>query len=409
MPIVAQIALICGAMEPSLDGVGDYCRRFAAELARSGCRVLVIALRDKFFDTNAKQQRNSPSLVPAVPLGFPSDLLPFLEMQGAADISIPVLRIPAFYSITSRTSIAARAIGWFRPDVISCQYVPYSYSAMGVPWFLPWQLRWLTRQAPLHVMLHEVRERGGSTKSRLRGFLQFQVLRRMALLPGCWDVYVKWLLYASLVRRVRQNVDILPLFGNIPIADQAESLRAAQVLCPEAKRLHLIYFGMAPAAEAANRISAGTGRLHGRGYQVGRVRIRVDRYGVLGPNGPAYVAEALEADDPDRVEPVRTGGLSRLKISQMLTAHVGVSRSPLRLLGKSGSAIAMIEHGMPLWVPNWGDTDELRDVFDADERRLMHGDLAAAAACSRGAPSSRLPKAVSQFLACLPPDLVSRR
>jgi hypothetical protein len=69
----------------------------------------------------------------------------------------------------------------------------------------------------------------------------------------------------------------------------------------------------------------------------------------------------------------------------------------------------MIEHGMPLWVPFWDDADELRDVFDAGERRLMHGDLAAAAACSRGTPSPRLPKAASPFLARLPLNLVNRR
>jgi hypothetical protein len=85
----------------------------------------------------------------------------------------------------------------------------------------------------------------------------------------------------------------------------------------------------------------------------------------------------------------------------MQQCDVGVSRSAPHLFGKSGTAIAMLEHGMPVWLPRWDGSTPLDYTFRSDLifANLRHA--ANASATKSLEPYSLLPQIASDFLSQL--------
>lgn len=387
-----RIFFLCSSMEPGRDGVGDYTRLLAGALIRKGAQVMVLAFRDKALRGNNPEQSHQLSTA-----GLPNELGGTLSSKGVIGdelLPISVVRLPYGMRHTARLAAASEFIDNFRPDLISLQYVPYGYSARGLPVRLPAAVRSLTAEVPFHLMVHEVCEGGDAIKSRLRGRIQLYLLQRFLQMESCGVVTTTNPYYARRFSWLCTDIRILPLFGNIPLSTEA-AIAQGNRSSSSPGRMRLIYFGAAPEPQRVDRVISDVVDYAKRANR----KVDIHLVGNLGPVGNFFL-ESLQRADPRWISIIERGFLPPLEISrQLASADVGLARVPFEMLGKSGTAIAMIEHGLPLWCPLGGDRDDLCTVFNAEERSRIHQRLDAAVASPRGVPRSRLPEIAELFLA----------
>src|SRR5690554_2861963 len=104
-----KLLFICGSLEPGRDGVGDYTMRLAVALIKKGNSVYVVALNDPHVN----------NIVYGV--------------QYKDGVEGSVLRIPLKFGDRVRYLKVFQLISDFRPDLISLQFVLYSFHRKGLP------------------------------------------------------------------------------------------------------------------------------------------------------------------------------------------------------------------------------------------------------------------------------------
>ncbi len=354
-----RIAFLCGCAEPGKDGVGDYTALLAAECERRGCATLRIALNDGYVTGDS---------------------------TAAA-----ALRLGAATEWPARIEHAREAVERFAPDAVSLQWVPYAFHPKGIPWGIENGLARIAAGRAAHVMCHEVwigAEQGASIAHRLTGAAQRAVLKRMlrALRPAA--VLTSNPTYAALLAAAGIDAAVLPLFGAISITG------AATARDPAVAR-----FGMFGELHPEWPAEPLLGRLR----ELGK-RIEIAHIGRIG-RGEALWRE-IELRYRSEFSFKRHGEQPPARISQFLMEmDFGIATTPLALLGKSGTAAAMLEHGLPVIV-NRDDvhypgidtrgTPEGVIAMDASLIQALHG-------AKRREAHSRLPAVADQFLACLQP------
>jgi hypothetical protein len=384
-----RIAFAIGGAEPGRDGIGDYTRRLAGELVGRGVEACVVALND----TSARTQA--------------------VEMQRGDARDVPVLRLPASLDWDARIAAADAWLAERKVDRLVFCFASTQYERRGMmrrP--APGLLRLAQGRRPAAI-LHETwlgDEDGASIKHRLLGLLQrrsiVDFLRALAPAP----FYATNHLYRLALERHGLAAQVLPLFGNMPPAGPHDgepwfwaALREQGVGVDADSRGRFwlmgwfgsIYHGtpfeelFAPLAAAAREtrrriVMLSIGR-QGEGaddWERWRATYgqRAD-FAALGERPPQQVAEALAGLD------------------------FGVAASPLAMIGKSGTAAAFVELGLPTVVSR--DDHHYRYMPD---RRLdlpanfmtLDGDLTRKLlAAGRAAPVPRLAQAADRLLADL--------
>ncbi|MDN3688871.1 glycosyltransferase family 4 protein [Cyclobacterium jeungdonense] len=325
-----KITFICGSLEPGCDGVGDYTRRLACELIKQGHSIALIAIHD----------RQIFSLVE--------------NMQEIDGVHVPVLRLASILPIKSRLSITKKSIDFFNPDIISLQFVPYSFHPKGIPVHLGRQLIQVGNGHKWHLMFHELWvgiNSHSTVKEVLWGNLQkFMILYLIKKLKASL-IHTQCHLYQSLLNRSGINSVYLPLFSNIPVFNSfkgkgnldQDSLRKIDRIC------FILFGGIhsgAPIEQFAKE-AAKYVREH-------KVLITLK---LVGRNGKerekwknSWKSEGLLIEILGE-QPIE-------KISEILQrSTMGIVTTPPALLEKSGSLAAMLEHGLPVisvskkWIP----------------------------------------------------------
>lgn len=313
-----RIAFICGSLEPGRDGVGDYTRRMAGELVRQGHQAFILALRD--FDL--------------------SDA--FIGNQKDESIDIPVLRIPAGLGTEECVEQASLWIEHFKPDCISLQFVPFAYHAKGLPYRLSHQLNSIRKARQLHIMFHELwvgMNEGAPVKYKVWGWLQRLIIQFLIFDLKPEIIQTQTEAYQLLLAKLGYDVKLLPLFSNIPLLNSSKERTA--VSYRGTSELSFILFGAihpnAPVKDFANEVQEYA--------KVNRMQVRVLMVGKCGHEQRNWeeVFRSIGAD-------VQVLGQQDPEIiSAMLSkASVGISTTPLALADKSGSVMAMKEHGLPV-------------------------------------------------------------
>lgn len=383
-----RIAFLCGGLEPGRDGVGDYAQALAGECVRQGHACSVLALNDR-------QVGITPSGA-SIPTG-----------------AIPHLRLSASLLWDTRIKQAETFLRDYQPDWISLEFVPYGFHDKGLVRGLGKHLARLIEGRRLHLMFHELwigAYAGASLKHRMVGFVQRQLI--LGLVGQLQPAFVSTsnFAYIGMLKRGGVAASHLPLFGNIPLIDDADESwlftacsEAGLRVTPTTRREFLIFglFGTlhpswppeplltllrtAAANEGKRVIIASIGRI-GSGEQlweqVTRSRDRVIDFVTLGEQSARRVSEFLQWID------------------------FGVAASPWELIGKSGSVASMLEHGLPVIVNrddvcfgNVTDTevkDPLLVKMDAQlPARLRE--------LRKGGRLSRLPATAEKFLRLLEP------
>ncbi len=310
-----KLLFVCGCLEPGKDGVGDYTCRLGGELYRQGNQVSVIALNDSYIQEE------------------------LFRLQIIEDLPIPTLRIPTTYPSNNRFNRAKKWIDEFQPDWISLQFVPFSFQKHGLPFNLARNLKRIIGSTKIHIMFHElwVGIHGKTTKKQaLLGFIQ-----KLNIMCLNTILQPKILTTSNSIYKSKLHNDkavILSLFGNIPISNNESYLQ------PNNKILTVVHFGTFTncIADFIQQVEAI--------QQIAVSKNSNLKFILLG-NGGAHKKKYL--DTLKRMlgsEAINDMGmLSSEEISQyLLRADIGISRADYDIVGKSGSTLAMIEHGLPV-------------------------------------------------------------
>lgn len=326
-----KILFVCGSIEPGHDGVGDYTRELAGALHSHGVEVMIVGLMDRSI-TGKKS-----------------------ESQISRGKKVKTLRLSAHLSDSERKVAYTELISEFDPDIISLQYVPYAFSAKGVPFNLPRFLKTRHEKPKWHFMIHEAYVwHDLRFKRKLLSRMQIFILKRLVRKLEPVEIQTSIPFYQNLLREISIKSDILGLFGNIEILPDHNSIKKPPVL-------QGLYFGAGPLSATFGKFSEGLKNYYLKKHEkinlvfCGRPDFRTKDF-------IDYLKKEFEGMSIDIIEkgPLEPADLS----ASFLESHFGISRESDALIGKSGTAIAMLEHGMPIWVPLHDDDCKQEKQFD---------------------------------------------
>jgi len=322
-----KILFICGSAEPGKDGVGDYTLRLAAELVRQGHAVKVISLNDKFIKTNLNDSLYKDNIV------------------------INVLRLSYLAAWTERTAAAKNLINDFNPDWISLQYVPFSFNDKGLPFNLGTKLKNMGGERHWHIMFHELwgginNSKVSTLKSTIYNFIQKKCVLynlnsiKPALITTSIAVYK-----ASLKK---YEVAILPLFSNITFS--------GKIPVNKDDFIKVVHFGT---------FSGDLAEFNTQLLWLRNIGVKMSKkiiFTSAGNGGQFKLPSLIMAKSIFNEENISDLGLlSSSKISDVLSkSDIGISRADGLLWGKSGTTMAMLEHGLPVVLK--GKREELNNL-----------------------------------------------
>jgi hypothetical protein len=288
-------------------------------------------------------------------------------------------QLPASAPLRARYARAAALIAEWCPDWASLQFVPYSFHRKGLPlqdlhWFPP-----TVRDRKLHVMMHELWTGHGTPRTArltVLGAIQKPVV--LALLHRMRPRFIDTTnyYYQRVLARNGIGAGVLPLFSNIPVTAEtgegwiyeAVSQNGGPYLKEERRRWWV--FGM--FGKIAREWSWTAEPLLVRLVEIGaRMRRNIVIVSAGHAGQPATSLLERWRERFPSIHFVAIGPRSPKEISQFLNfVDFGLSPYPLYMLGKSGSAAAMLEHGLPV-IASWGDITPDLPVVSAPFESLI--------------------------------------
>jgi len=347
-----RLLFLCSGLEPGRDGVGDYSRRLAVEMAMRGHCVALLALNDKHLASGSAQ---SQSVAPN----------PLRQENQVA-----VLRIPASGNWKTKQSLVSEFVCAFQPDWFSLQYVPYGFQKRGLPFGLASRLEVLAPGANWHVMFHELWvgiSRLSPWKHKLTGFFQRMIASDLLVRLCPKVVQTTNPLYVELLRGAGISAECLPLFGNIKSATgpgvwMEDRLR--EIGIAGGNRDEWFLAGMFGSCYPDYPLDRQVRRVLERAVKLGK------KPAFLGIGGGLGTCSEWEG----RVRSAAPGAIVRhfgpqqeRHVSEFLhSLDLGMPTTPVEMLGKSGSAALMVLHGVPLEMGYSADMPEYRHLGLAD-------------------------------------------
>lgn len=317
-----RIIFICGSLEYGHDGVGDYTRRLAGELISKGHAVGLIALNEKHTSVEITGQQTSGSN------------------------NIPVLRLPASFTYNNRLQKAKLWINEYNPEWLSLQFVPYAFNKKGMPFGLADKLAKLGKGRIWHIMFHELwigMESNSPVKNYLSGLVQKRLIQSFIAKLKPRIIHTQSSLYLGLLTNIGLKVRYLPLFGNICHSDLSQPTYSSngQLAANKIPPQSFILFGGIHAEAPVNEFAKDVAS-----YCIeNKMHIALTIIGRCGKEQERWATTWTAAGLPVTV----LGEQPPEKISQELQkASWGIATTPAALIDKSGSAAAMLDHGLPV-------------------------------------------------------------
>jgi hypothetical protein len=326
-----KIAFITSSLEPGQDGVGDYSRRLAAECIRQGHPSVIVSLND----ANVSEAK--------------------MESQVFEGLSISVLRLPGTVPWNIRTKLAREWLDAFNPSWLSLQFVAFGFHRKGLCFGLGKRLAAMNSKASWHIMFHELWLGLGENapfKHRVWGLLQRSIIRDILRRLRPLIVHTQAEPYRQVLSRENITATILPLFSNVPFIQGdgwglLEPL-ASIVLGRRADRTKLYLAGIFGAVhsewsaeQAVNILTPLMQR-----FQKRLVLVLIGRN-----NLTAEAITRLQLALHKQADIIVAGERNSLEISKILQAlDLGLATTPRQVIQKSGSAAALLEHGLPVLI-----------------------------------------------------------
>ena len=385
-----RIAFITSCLEPSRDGVGDYLLELSRECVRQGHDCCLVAGRDPWVE---QPQEEPPS-------------------RDAMARSI--LRLPVTLPWPQVGDRVREFLRSFQPDWIGLQLVPYGWHPKGILAGIAPHLRSMVGETPVHVMCHELwvgNDLDASLKLRAVGAIQQLFLLRLLRQLQPRVIHTSNPAYRLRLQRCGFEAIELPLFGNIPVAEQTADawlwpqLQARGLAIDERTRSSYWLIGLFGALYPNWEPEPLLTHLTEAAASLQKT-VAILSAGYL-KTGEGLWAE-LERRYGDRFHWLKLGPLPPRKISEyLLSLDAGLAASPYSLIGKSGTVAATIDHGLPVIAsfekpqrgiptppPPISFQSRVISPYEPLLERLKQG-------FDKQPPRSRLPEVASQFLADL--------
>ncbi|MBU6157569.1 MAG: hypothetical protein KGP35_00935 [Bacteroidetes bacterium] len=262
-------------------------------------------------------------------------------------------RISCCSDWSQKFTSAQEFIDKINPDWISLQYVPFSFHNKGIPFSLGIFMKRIRTNALCHIMFHElwVGTNGiKSIKELLWRIMQRRMIRSMIhrIQPDLITAAIRK--YQLLLMPTASKC--LPLFGNIPVYLKKDSVSQPDFF-------KVVIFGtltrdlddFKKQVEWLNRLAK----------QV----VKKIVFFFIGNNGSqTKEAETIIAQIAGNKACVAVGFVQEEMVSEHLSnAHFGISRADVDYMGKSGTTIAMLEHGLPVLLKGKRPTDSLDTLY----------------------------------------------
>jgi hypothetical protein len=316
-----RIAFVTGSLAPGRDGVGDHVRLLAAECARRGHAVMLVSL--------AEAEAPEP-------------------MEEAA---WPIRRFTAAECFLDEGRAVRGCFDEFVPEWVSLHFVPYSFHARG--FFgraIPLLGNVLAAAPRRHVFFHETwigQGKGASWRKRMTGWWQRRTTQTMMRHVRSNLVHTSIGYYRAALSSIGQPTILLPMFGNVPPinptpAGEIPGIGREALVCGIFGTLHqdwnpgkfLQDFAALATAQRRPAILAA----------VGESRSSVDFF------------HQIAAEWRGRIGCVILGRQTPEQLAKTFARFdFGVSPMSWLMIGKSGSAAALREHGLRVVVTHEGD------------------------------------------------------
>jgi len=198
-----KIIFLCGCLEPGRDGVGDYCRTLAYTMIRKGLKVALLSYNDFYVQEVEQMDPKDGGVTPSI------------------------LRLPSTMRHDKKLTFGIQWINHFSPDIISIQYVPYSFNKRGLPFGLSNEFAKLTSGTSTHVMFHEIwqgESKESGVKDIILGYLQRKIsISIVSSTKAKWVSTTNDYYRNSILKAGAENVFKIPVFSNMPLGKIKES------------------------------------------------------------------------------------------------------------------------------------------------------------------------------------------
>jgi hypothetical protein len=347
---------ICGSLESGKDGVGDYTRGLAAECIRQGHPSIILALNDS--------KVSAPLVVEQI-------------MEG---IQVSVMRLPRAMPWAGRIPVARKWLDTFCPDWVSLQFVGYGFHPKGLVHGLAARLGPLLAGRKFHIMFHEIwlcKELGWGWQKSIVGWLQRFFIQRFVHATKPAVINTSNVCYAALLNQTGIPATELGLFGNVPILSKPGTTwiesQLRSVLVGGYRREAVWVFGFFGALHEQWPPEPLLTRLHRAAKAAGKIPLLLS-IGRIGDAGADFW-NRMAKDNANRFTFLRLGEQPPERISEYLSfLDCGIATTPRSIIGKSGTAVSMLEHGLPVIV-NREDAPGVAGVLGNTEALLVAGDV----------------------------------
>lgn len=323
-----KILFVCGSVEPGKDGVGDYTKLLATEFENMGAEAVVVAV-------NEAESSQDYSEV-------------FQRING---MDLKTYRMSGKLPWKHRIEKLREILISYTPDLVSLQFVPFSFQKKGLPFFLPRSLSSLNEHCKnWHVMFHELwvaDSHAGSVKELVLRELQKFIIRRLLKMVRFRHIATSNPFYASMLARIGYNAAVMPIFSNLP-KGKASSL---ELISNREQKIVGLFFGHVhyheQMVEKIRQLARQIRERMGKGLVIGHVG-----------NNQNYVTRNFfsELASVSEVEVLTFGFLDANDAADVFAgADIGLSNYPLHLIGKSGSIASLLYNGLPVVLldENW--------------------------------------------------------
>ena len=315
-----KILFLCGSIEPGRDGVGDYVRLLAKQLTGNMHTISILAL------------------------STPHVMLEQYVSELYEDIPVQTLSIPAHYSSKKRNLLAKSFVGKVNPEIISLQFVIFSYHKKGLPFRLGYDLKYIAPQARWQIMFHEIwigLQQNVSVKHRIWGYIQQLIIKSLIHKLRPVKIHTHTRLYKAELEVLYPGVTILPLFSNIPKPAVRDKISNYKARSNDNTAFCFVIFGTihpgAPIIEFA---------LEAADYAAINSIHLIFKF--IGRNGKELInwQSILENNG---LECIVIGECDVEEIARVLdSANAGISSSAFLTLEKSGTVAAFRDFGLPV-------------------------------------------------------------
>jgi hypothetical protein len=390
-----SLVIVVGGLEPTKDGIGDHSRRVAGALIKRGLPTSILALSDTRVADG-----------------------PCRERQDDEGVGIETLRVSNRLTFTDRVGHGRRFIDEMGGRHALFAFAPYQFDIRGVVSRALVELPDMVRGLSCSFLFHETwigEQENSGLWTRLVGFTQRRLIQMLVhdLKPA--KVYTTNGLYRRMLEAYDITTSLLPHCGNVPVQES----RADWL--PDALAQHGVELG---GVELGSRGLSDVymiglfGSLYDN-LELPRLLPIFDTVARRKGKRPLIANIGIMGDRPEwrhwqrvygkQYGLVDLGPETTLRISQFINSlDLGVSTTSLPQVGKSGTAAAFLEHGIPVLVPteqpyfrHWRES--MMSEFPANCFRLTPDISARLYAAERMPPKPRLPALADKLYAELKP------